>query len=174
MAQVVRDGANQLTGLKWAEGMIADKAARREYASSEFRADDADKSGALDREEVTKCMTRICKKFGLALPRHEKVIELLDLCDKVRPLWMLGAGPDVVCFRATLTQRSLGRTVTASFRSRSFVRRRQLKPWTPKPPRSRMPCTTVVAPPLTPDTLNLTPTLTPTPTPRLKLEIRVE
>jgi len=82
MAQVVRDGANQLTGLKWAEGMIADKAARREYASSEFRADDADKSGALDREEVTKCMTRICKKFGLALPRHEKVIELLDLCDK--------------------------------------------------------------------------------------------
>jgi len=75
-------GATQLSGLRWAEGLIADKAARREFASFEFRADDADKSGALDREEVVVCITRICKKFGLALPREEKIFELLDLCDK--------------------------------------------------------------------------------------------
>ena len=63
--------------------MIADKAARREFASFEFRADDADKSGALDREEVVVCITRICKTFGLALPREDKIVELLNLCDKV-------------------------------------------------------------------------------------------
>ena len=75
-------GATQLSGLHWAEGLIADKAARRAFASAEFRADDADKGGSLDRAEVVVCITRICKKFGLALPREEKIFELLDLCDK--------------------------------------------------------------------------------------------
>ena len=145
-------GATQLSGLRWAEGLIADKAARREFASFEFRADDADKSGALDREEVVVCITRICKKFGLALPREEKIVELLNLCDKVCCFHGCRGAHHVVLF---LRQRfpPTGRTMTARFRSRSFVRQRQLKLWTPKPSRSCMPLRALLSSPLPPPTL---------------------
>ena len=140
-------GATQLSGLRWAEGLIADKAARRAFASAEFRADDADNGGSLDRAEVVVCITRICKKFGLALPREEKIFELLDLCDKVCCFHGCRGAHHVVLF---LRQRfpPTGRTMTAIFRSRSFVRQRQLKLWTPKPSRSCMPLRALLSSPL--------------------------
>ena len=92
----------QLTGAQWAEGMIADKAARRAFASAEFRADDKDNSGALDRGEVITCIKNICKRFELKLPRDEKIGQLLDLCDKVSCPRMSNADTAVTKMR-TLT-----------------------------------------------------------------------
>ena len=92
-----RHASVQLSGLQWAESLLADKAARRAFASNEFRHDDSDNSGTLNRGEVIGCIKDICSRFELALPRDEKVGQLLDLCDKVGCQAASNAGPAVCC-----------------------------------------------------------------------------
>ena len=71
-----------MTGLIWARGLLANPEERREVSDTEFRRQDEDNNGVLDKSEAFTVVERMCTKFGLALPKKEKISELFSLCDK--------------------------------------------------------------------------------------------
>ena len=71
-----------MTGLVWARGLLANPEERRKVSDTEFRRQDEDNNGVLDKSEAFTVVERMCTKFGLALPKKEKISELFSLCDK--------------------------------------------------------------------------------------------
>ena len=71
-----------MTGLVWARGLLANPEERRKVSDTEFRRQDVDNNGVLDKSEALTVVERMCTKFGLTLPKKEKISELFSLCDK--------------------------------------------------------------------------------------------
>jgi len=71
-----------LTGVRWAQDLLSSIEKRHALCKTEFEADDTDGNGSLDREEVLALIQKICARFRLAPPTHEKCEELFAKCDK--------------------------------------------------------------------------------------------
>jgi len=72
----------QIAACKWAEGLLANKAARRTYAKEQFRTADADNSNALDVAEVMALVKKVAASMKLQLPAEDRLNALMNLCDK--------------------------------------------------------------------------------------------
>lgn len=70
------------SGVEWARNLLANEDERRLLCAMEFGADDLNGNGTLDPEEAWLCVTRVCDRVGLELPRLERCEELFVRCDK--------------------------------------------------------------------------------------------
>jgi len=70
------------SGVEWARNLLANEDERRLLCAMEFGADDLNGNGTLDPEEAWLCVTRVCDRVGLELPRLERCEELFARCDK--------------------------------------------------------------------------------------------
>lgn len=80
-AAATSDAASS-AAIAWAKGLLADKEERRKLGDAEFKRQDADGNGTLDKMEAFSCLERMCVRFDLQLPRAEKCHELFVRCDK--------------------------------------------------------------------------------------------
>jgi len=72
----------RVSAVRWAQGLLDDKAARVAYARNTFAEVDFDGSGAIDVSEAVALTDRIAKDMHLLLPPTAKVRTLLTMCDK--------------------------------------------------------------------------------------------
>jgi hypothetical protein len=79
---ITRRDVLQVTGIQWAKEILEDRGRRHALCKAEFSADDVDQSGALNRDEVFSCVTRMCDRFEVKLPAARRCRELFDVVDK--------------------------------------------------------------------------------------------
>ena len=78
---VAKDEA-QLKGMQWAMAVLSDKEERRRLCEAEFKVQDVDGNGTLDKIEAYTSVERMCVRFHLAMPLADKCAQLFALCDK--------------------------------------------------------------------------------------------
>ena len=72
----------QLKGMQWAMAVLSDKEERRRLCEAEFKVQDVDGNGTLDKIEAYTSVERMCVRFHLAMPLADKCAQLFALCDK--------------------------------------------------------------------------------------------